>query len=70
MEIKIDKNVPIPKDSRGGKLKYPFDKMAIGDSFFSLSKSARGAATIYGRRHEMKFSSREENNGVRIWRVA
>ena len=30
----LDKSVPIPTDYRSTDIKYPFDEMEIGDSFF------------------------------------
>ena len=38
MEVKIDKGIPLPTDMRN-ELKYPFDKLEVGDSiFFTLSE--------------------------------
>ena len=33
-EYKISRAVPIPTDFRSTELKYPFDEMLVGDSFF------------------------------------
>jgi hypothetical protein len=35
-EYKIEKTVPIPTDFRTHDRKYPFEDMAVGDSFFSV----------------------------------
>ena len=56
--------------------KYPFAIMEVGDSFMIPSldakkiRSARTAATLYGRNHKKKFISRKQENGLRVWRIA
>ena len=77
-EFKIEANVPIPKRTRNGSLKYPWDKMKVGDSILvkcdkndaSKMSAARNAAAIYGGRHQMKFSTRNVEGGLRVWRTA
>lgn len=73
----IESNVSIPAPSglkRGPKPKYPFGEMKIGDSVFfddcNTSSNCIVAAYNYGRRKNMKFSARSQDEGVRIWRVA
>jgi len=63
----IDSNVPMPT-------RYPFDKMKVGDSFLVPSDVTRQAvavaATRYGRKHNMKFSTRQlKDGGFRCWRT-
>lgn len=72
----IEKNIPMPPQKHRygpGCLKYPFDQMAIGDSF-SLDKEekvrASVAASNYGARHDMKFAVRHMGNDeYRCWRT-
>jgi len=76
--ITIDKDKPIPKLSgRGAPRKYPFDELAVGESFFVPGKKSTDlGGSIGGARHRLpgrKFRTRTvtENgvDGVRVWRV-
>jgi len=76
-QIKIDKGVPIPavenaRGKGGRRPKYPFVCMEIGDSFFTNThpKTVRTAASTHYRRHNKKFTTRSENGGTRVWRIA
>ena len=69
---KIEKGVILPNLSVGGK--YPYSSMEIGDSFFVPSSDAstptvRQRAYQYGREAGMKFRTRSEKNGLRVWRI-
>jgi hypothetical protein len=66
--MKIEKGVPRPK--RGGE-KYPFPDMKVGDSILTPANNpnARNAAYMYGVRHRVKFTARQTEQGIRIWRV-
>ena len=68
-QYKIDKNVPIPTSH--GNLKYPFDKLEVGDSFFveGIEHPARLAKYCYAKRHGITLVSKREGNGHRIWRT-
>ena len=80
--MKIEKNIPVPpvqKIGRSGKKHggnnrlYPFGEMEIGDSIFvdlSNWKKARDAAFQYGKRNNLKFTTRKTDCGVRIWRIS
>lgn len=73
MEIKIEKNIPIPNRERHVS-KYPFGKMKVGDSFFLLATDTnankiRSAAAWYAVRNGFKFTVRKEGEGVRCWRI-
>ena len=71
-EYKIKKGVKMPVSRRGGPLKYPWPSMKVGDSFFCNSKRQvviSRAAILYGKRHNMKFATRKEKDGVRVWRI-
>lgn len=74
-EIMIDKGIAIPPPRIGGlgrPAKYPWRMMQIGDSFFvkNLDKrSISSMASLHGRMLGMKFSCRQEGDGMRVWRV-
>lgn len=71
-EFKIEKEVPIPKETRRGPI-YPFVDMGINDSFsFAINKilSVRSAASYYGIRHGKKFKVMKHNGEGRCWRTA
>jgi len=54
--------------------KYPFDRMAIGDSFFvpatDLPTSGPNTLNAAARQRGMRASVRAEGDGYRCWRVA
>lgn len=74
---KIEKNVPIPKRSK--QKKYPLMDMNVGDSFWVPCESRREAlrernkifsmASYYQTKHNVKFTTRTYEDGVRIWRI-
>ena len=65
-KIKIEKGIPIPP-KRGG-MKYPWNKLEVGDSFIG-GKDAL-TTSLYGKRLGMVFASRKQADGTyRIWRV-
>lgn len=81
-EIKIERGIPIPaKCPSNGNRIYPFDKMKIKDSFFVKLKSLESKeylqdklirlAYYYTKRckNNRKFTTRQLNKGVRVWRV-
>lgn len=68
--IQIDKNVPLPLPR--SKLKdYPFEQMQIGDSFFDKDedKKLRNLVTYAASKMNMKFATRKELDGLRVWRT-
>mgnify|MGYP003110291047 CR=1 FL=1 len=83
MDVIIDKGIPLPTDMRN-ELKYPFDKLDIGDSiFFTLEKEDNAnrmknrlaqATRTFGRRQEperhfvIRYRLENEVSGVRVWR--
>jgi hypothetical protein len=70
-DIKIDKNIKIPKGRTGSK--YPFDKMEVGDSFLypigSTRNQARCSAYTHSTKGLRKFVIRQTEEGLRCWRV-
>lgn len=75
--MEIEKNIPIPNDRphAGRKAKYPFAEMAIGESVFFPGESSNGysapyaAARMTATRKGMKFTARNVDGGLRIWRT-
>jgi hypothetical protein len=68
-EIVIDKGIAITDARKNRKLKYPWNEMNIGDSFFTET-NVRMLAWQTGRNTGRKYSARKENNGYRVWRTA
>ena len=66
-EFKIEAGVPLPLYEN---TKYPFGKLKIGQSFLAHEKTVRAAAYKYGRYNNLKFKTRAEGDGIRIWRTA
>lgn len=73
----IDNDVPIPPRSRhGGRgSKYLFGALAVGESFYvpdvkaSTLRSAVGAYFKANPEIDYKYSVRQIDDGVRIWRI-
>jgi hypothetical protein len=67
--LPIEKNVPLPPP----RLRYPFDKMVVGDSISvpdNEFRYARTCAINYGVRKGMKFITRTQSDKTgRIWRI-
>ena len=63
-EFKIDKDIPIPY--RGV---YPFEIMDVGDSFFSNNQSVVSSSYGYGKYNGIKFTTKKEGDGYRVWRT-
>lgn len=79
---KIDRDVPLPyetyhyqyKPKRRASSTYPFNDLAIGDSFLVPSgdpreKSVRAASSVCGIRWGKRFVTRVAEEGTRIWRA-
>lgn len=65
---KIDTDIPPPATG----WKYPFSEMKVGHSFWVPvpdDVAAVSAATMHGKRHGERYTSRTEGNGKRIWRI-
>ena len=69
MTFKIEKGKPLPPRNA----RYPFSEMEIGDSIYVPNQTTRGAvgqaARNYGHRNGVKFATRTDDKGVRIWRI-
>jgi len=74
--MEIEKGIPIPSSFTDARRKYPFVDMEVGDSvFFPLEDFAERkkiAASAYGcgRDNNRKFTIRNVEGGIRIWRFA
>lgn len=72
----IEKNVPLLEKAAGRKAKYPLASMEVGDSFVVPLKYPKqrspvhSVASIFGKKHGRKFTTRRIDNGVRVWRIA
>ena len=67
--VRVDKDVPMPSLRRS----YPYETMAIGDSFLMPGKSLQVACNSNYRAAKKlgkKFIARNGEDGVRIWRSA
>lgn len=72
-ETDVDSNIPIPEvTTRGGRSKYPWVTMNVGDSFFvpdiHIAKFS-GQAVNAAKRFKTKYTCRTVDGGVRVWRV-
>lgn len=66
--IEHDKTPPESRSKKG----FPFADMYPGDYFdvpFEDAKSARSAASNYGKLHKRVFTTRTMEGFVRVWRV-
>lgn len=78
-KFEIEKGIPMPekqKKKTGAAAKYPWEQMEVGDSFFipNPPTQANGRFTsmyaVASKRYAPKrFEQRQENGGLRIWRV-
>lgn len=69
-EFKIEKKVKLPEPRGGRHAKYPWDKMAVGDSFIIEVDRGRMAVSMRNnRRKDIHFIIRTNGDGTaRIWR--
>jgi len=72
---RVEHGKPRPRPVGGFPLrKYPFDRMAIGDSFFvptvDLPASGPSVLNAAARQRGMRASVRAEGDGHRCWRIA
>ena len=67
-EIKIEKNIELPRRSAKNKL-YPFDNLEVGDSFFTEKESVRGSVIWNQHITGKRFTVRKVDGGFRCWRT-
>lgn len=68
----IDSGVPLPRGAgkQGRPMKYPWDRMNVGDSTIVYSRAATQAAWMWGRAHGKRFCSAAAGRGTyRVWRM-
>jgi hypothetical protein len=72
-KYQIVKGIEVPKFAPGRKLKYPFDKMEVGDSFevedMPSRQKVRVATLAYAKKHKVKFTVRQWQDKWRCWRI-
>ena len=77
---KVENDVAVPDTLGrygGMPLRYPWPEMKVTNSFLikcgpddtSKINAARSAAAGYGKKHNMKFTTRLVEGGLRIWRT-
>tara|TARA_R100000149_G_scaffold60384_2_gene29560 strand:- start:102 stop:365 length:264 start_codon:yes stop_codon:yes gene_type:complete len=68
MEIKIDKNVPVPigSDRRSGSRKYPLSEMNVGDSFFLPMEEGDNIKRMGNRMSQARQTYQKSHEGVRF----
>lgn len=68
--IRIERDVPMPDFQRA--YKYPWKEMLVGDSFLVPNKS-KATFSAYcrdkGKKLNREFRCRDEDGGVRVWRM-
>ena len=77
LDVEIQPAIPIPVRIAGGAQRvYPLNNLKVGDSFevpISKKRSLRASASMYAKRHGVKFKTRTmgkgKNQTVRVWRV-
>lgn len=71
--MKIEKNIPLVAAKPPRERVYPFADMSIGDSLFfegiDHKSNPASAARKWSQRHDQKFSCRNVEGGLRIWRT-
>lgn len=77
-KILVEKNIPMQKSTGGNPQKYPFDDMAVNDSFDAGEYDRKKMQSIYGsiyhfigkkENKKKKFVCRKTEDGrMRVWR--
>ena len=70
-EFKIEDNIPIINKRHGGPpVKYPLDKLQVGQSFFAPNVTGLSSRLNSSKlRTGFDFTQNRENGGVRVWRI-
>ena len=69
----IETGIPIPARKREWSVKYPWHQLEIDQSFFIKGgklKSIQSSASQQKARTGKKYTVRQIDGGVRVWRVA
>ena len=70
MSIAIEKGIPLPEEKKFDY--YPHKDMNVGDSFYVSGVSVKlmcNNNNRYSKLTGMKFTARNEKDGVRVWRI-
>ena len=67
--IKIDKNVPMPKNKYWSRWTDTVDNMEVGDSIKLANRKLGDKFTQYGRRRGVSYKTKKESEGIRVWRI-
>jgi hypothetical protein len=67
--LAMKEKLPIPPP-RSSLRKYPFHDMKVGDDLFVADATQAQMWACFYRIKTMKFTTRKEQNGVRVWRTA
>jgi hypothetical protein len=78
--IKVDKKIPMPKITKQGVKKYPFNTMRVGESFLFEHEypdtliacqriGAISATWVKRNNSKRKFSCRTIDGNIRVWRI-
>ena len=78
----VQGNIPIPRNrpaASGSRRRYPWRTMKVGDSFFvpcrdgedpgKLQESIAATGVGAGKRLGTRYTTRREDDGVRVWRA-
>lgn len=73
-QMKIEKGIPIPPATRGGRggggsVSPIIKQMKVGDSIFFKGKKSTGFSWVRRRHRPMVFTVRAMNGGTRMWRI-
>lgn len=71
--VTIDTGVPVPTEGRRGRVVWPLEQLAVGESFVFPIESRATVASAASRRsrdNDKKFTIKKENDtSCRVWRV-
>ncbi len=63
--MEIEKNIPLPKE----RIRYPIKDMEIGDSILIPNYGNANSSLRKFRKLGWKFTRRQENAKIRLWRT-
>ena len=67
VEIKIEKNIPLPSAGRGSKWEAILRKMNKGDSILFEKEGQSSSFMQVGRKNKCTLVSRKVEGGTRVW---
>ena len=68
-EVVLEKNVPMPKSRYWSKWAKITDDMDIGDSILLPDRKTSDLFCQHGFRRGLRFTVRQEEDGLRVWRI-